>query len=191
MLGYDQNNVDIRVLTSIGNCHRKLKTFSVGLAYFQKALDLEPNNFYALFGMADCYRGMNDQENSLLYWEKILKRDPNNKVILTRAGDAYRSMGDFDKAEAYYKSALNIEFDEYAILGLALISKLRGNHRDAIDSLEGLLKNDVKNHRLYTEIAECHIKLGEREKALEILAEFQQLGIRNGYVSDMIANLTR
>jgi tetratricopeptide (TPR) repeat protein len=191
MLEFHGENVDIRVLTSIGNCHRKLKTFSDGLGFFEKALGIEPNNFYALFGMADCYRGLNDQERSLEYWEKILKKDPNNKVILTRAGDGYRSMGDYDKAETYYKNALNIEFDEYAILGLALISKLRGNFDAAIVSLKGLLKNDVKNHRLYTEIADCWLRLGDRGKAIEMLTEFQQLGIRSTYISDMLADLTK
>lgn len=191
MLDVHRENVDIRVLTSIGNCHRKLKTFAEGLSFFQKALGLEPNNFYALFGMADCYRGLNDQKNSLQYWNQILEHDPNNKVILTRAGDAYRNMEDFETAEEYYQKALNIEFDEYAILGLALINKLRGNYQDAIDSLRGLLRNDVKNHRLYTEIAECYLKLGERSQALQILSDFQQLGIRNSYVSDMLAELNR
>lgn len=191
MFEYHGENVDIRVLTSIGNCHRKLKTFSEGLVFFERALQLEPGNFYALFGMADCYRGMNDQKHSLEYWEKILENDPNNKVILTRAGDAYRSLGDYDKAESYYKSALNIEFDEYAILGLALINKLRGNYAEAIESLKGLLKNDVKNHRLYAEIAECWLKLGERGRAIEILNDFQQLGVRNSYIQEMLVELTR
>ncbi|MBT3273915.1 MAG: tetratricopeptide repeat protein [Spirochaetales bacterium] len=191
MFEFNENNVDIRVLTSIGNCHRKLKTFHDGLGFFQMALDLEPHNFYALFGMADCYRGLNDQPNSLIYWNKILSRDPNNKVILTRAGETYRNMAQYDEAEEHYKAALNIEFDEYAILGLALISKMRGNYRDAIVSLKGLLKNDAKNHRLYTEIAECHLKLKERNQAIEILNEFQQLGIRNSYVSEMLSGLSR
>jgi tetratricopeptide (TPR) repeat protein len=133
---------------------------------------------------------MNDQKHSLEYWERILERDPRNKVILTRAGDAYRSLGDYEKAETYYKNALNIEFDEYAILGLALINKLRGNYAEAIESLNGLLKNDVKNHRLYTEIADCWLRLGEKSKAIEILNEFQRLGVRNSYVQDMLNDLT-
>jgi len=45
MLELDPENVDIRVLTSIGNCHRKLRTYEKGLYYFGRALQLEPNNF--------------------------------------------------------------------------------------------------------------------------------------------------
>ena len=111
---------------------------------------MQPDNFYALFGLADCYRGMNQQSKSLIYWNRILDRDERNKVILTRAGDAYRHMGDQDTAEEYYQKALNIEFDHYAVLGLALINKGKGNYREAITSLDQLLRQDPKNHRFYS-----------------------------------------
>ncbi len=182
-------SVDIRVLTSLGNCHRKLKTYADGLRYFEAALEREPHNFYALFGMADCYRGLNQQTQSLQYWNRILERDPDNKVILTRAGDAYRNMQDYDRAAMYYKKALNIEFDVYAVLGLALINKAQGKLHDAIESLEGLVKSDPKNHRLYTEIADCYVKLGQPQRALEVLGRFQKLGIRNRHVYDMYERL--
>ncbi len=191
MIQVHGNSVDIRVLTSVGNCHRKLKTFKKGIEYFNKALEAEPNNFYALFGMADCYRGLNLHRESLGYWNRILAINPENKVILTRAGDAYRSMGAFDEAEENYKKALNIEFDAYAILGLALINKQKGKYAEAIESLSGLLKNDQKNARLYLEIAECHVRLGQKRKAYETLSAFMSLGLRNSYVNEMFEKLRR
>ena len=185
------DKVDIRVLTSLGNCHRKLKTFEKGVEYFKQALEREPGNFYALFGLADCYRGMNRPNESLEFWETILGRDPENKVILTRAGDGYRVLGEYDRAEQYYRKALNIEFDTYAILGLALINKQKGLFREAIESLEGLMKSDPNNHRLYTEIADCHIQLGERREALEILQLFIRLGYKSHFVAEMYERLRR
>ena len=128
------------VLTSIGNCHRKLKTFEQGIYYFQRALRMDPDNFYALFGLADCYRGMNQQFRSVEFWNRILDKDPNNKVILTRAGDAYRNMGDYDLAQQYYQRALDIEFDVYAVLGLAMISNRGLKVTDAAQSREMLLE---------------------------------------------------
>lgn len=130
------------------------------------ALDLDPENFYALFGLADCYRGLNRNEESLECWQRILKTDPENKVILTRAGDAYREIGDLDNAEIYYTKALNIEFDSFAVIGLALLNKARGNYSEAIDSLSSLILNDPRNHRLYTEMAECYLALGEKTRLL-------------------------
>ncbi|MBP7263404.1 MAG: tetratricopeptide repeat protein [Spirochaetia bacterium] len=181
--------VDIRVLTSIGNCHRKLKQFELGVPYFEKALGKEPDNFYALFGLADCYRGIGNPEKSLVYWNKILDRDPRNKVILTRAGDAYRTMENLPTAVEYYERALNIEFDTYAVLGLATISRLQGKVQDAIDSLTRLVQNDAKNYRLYLELAQCYLAVGDKRKAEETLVEFQRLGIRNPQISELLSRI--
>jgi tetratricopeptide (TPR) repeat protein len=183
--------VDIRVLTSIGNCYRKLKQFELGVPYFEKALAKEPDNFYALFGLADCHRGNGTQDKSLDFWNRILAKDPRNKVILTRAGDAYRGMGQYENAAEYYERALNIEFDVYAVLGLAVIARLQGKHEDAIVSLKKLIQNDAKNYRLYLELSACHQAAGDKQRALEVLVDFQRLGIRNIYIQDAVAKLQR
>ncbi len=191
MVELQGDNVDIRVLTSIGNCYRKLKQFELGVPYFEKALAKEPDNFYALFGLADCYRGTGIPAESLGFWNRILDKDPRNKVILTRAGDAYRSMGEYEKSAQYYERALNIEFDVYAVLGLAVIARMQGKHQDAIVSLRKLIQNDPKNYRLYIELAECYKASGERQKAIEALSDFQRLGIRNVYIQDALARMQR
>ena len=189
MLDLNDSAVDIRVLTSIGNCHRKLKTYDKGVYYFERALEMDPKNFYALFGLADCYRGMNQQYRSVEYWNKILEIDPRNKVILTRAGDAYRNTGDYATATEYYQKALNIEFDLYAVLGLALISKGQGKFEEAISSLTRLIQADPKNYRLYIDLADCHIKLNQKQEAIDVLQKFQKIGIRSQAVAEMLEKL--
>ena len=189
MLALDEEKVDIRVLTSIGNCHRKLKTFEKGIPYFEKAHERDPKNFYALFGLADCYRGMNQQYRSIEYWNKILEIDPKNKVILTRAGDAYRNTGNLEKAAEYYNKALNIEFDVYAVLGLALINKNQGKYDEAIASLTRLKQSDPKNYRFYLDLADCYLKTKQRTKAIEVLQEFQSYGIKNQTINDVLESI--
>jgi tetratricopeptide (TPR) repeat protein len=189
MLETYKDDVDIRVLTSLGNCHRKLKTFEKGIVFFEQALRRDPYNFYALFGLADCYRGMNQQNRSLEYWNRILEQDPRNKVILTRAGDAYRNLDEYDSAVDYYQRALNIEFDTYAVLGLAVVAKSQGRYDESIESLRRLIQQDPRNYRIYIELADCWIKKREKNQALEVLGEFQKLGIRNNAVIDFIEKL--
>jgi tetratricopeptide (TPR) repeat protein len=189
MLESSSAEVDIRVLTSIGNCHRKLKTFPEGIVYFEKALARDPHNFYALFGLADCYRGMNQQGRSLDYWNRILEQDPRNKVILTRAGDAYRNLGDYPRAVDYYERALNIEFDTYAVLGLAMVGKAQGKYEEASSSLRRLIQQDPRNYRLYLELADCRVKKGDRRGAAEALEEFQKQGIRSVQVNEFLEKI--
>ncbi|MDR2730045.1 MAG: tetratricopeptide repeat protein [Treponema sp.] len=189
MLSPESETVDIRVLTSIGNCHRKLKTFDKGIPFFQTALDREPRNFYALFGLADCYRGINHPEKALEYWNRILEQDPRNKMILTRAGDACRSLGDLETAKNFYDSALNVEFDTYAVLGLAMIAKAKGKFEEVVLSLKRLIQQDTGNYRLYIELADHYSSSNDKRGAMEILAEFQRLGIRNQQISEMLERL--
>ena len=122
----DSKRVDVRVLTGLGNCHRKLRNYREGLFYFEQVLVVDKKNFFALFGIADCYRGMDQMEKSLEYWNYILAEDLANKVILTRAGDALRHLGRFVDAEQHYRRALDVNFDVYAVLGLALVLKEQG-----------------------------------------------------------------
>jgi tetratricopeptide (TPR) repeat protein len=190
---YDRHGTmaDIRVLTSIGNCHRKLKTFEEGIKFFKEALRREPNNFYALFGLADCFRGLNQQDQSLMNWKEILRQDPHNKVILTRAGDAYRKLNDLDAAEECYRAALNVEFDTFAVLGLALIHKSRGKMQEAAESLEQLIRDDPTGQRFYPEILECYIKLGDKQAAKTVIERYEQNCASKGGYTDTMNHLKR
>jgi len=180
------DKVDIRVLTSIGNCHRKLKTFKEGIPYFNLALKRDKNNFYALFGLADCYRGLNQFENSLKFWDLILLQDPRNKMILTRAGDACRNLNNYEKAKDFYERALDIEFDTYAVMGLSLISKAQEKYEDALVSLKRLIQQDNKNFRLYIELSDCYLKMKDKRMAAQVLEDFQRLGIKNEKIAEML-----
>jgi tetratricopeptide (TPR) repeat protein len=185
----DGAKVDIRVITSIGNCYRKLKRFADGVPYFEDARTREPNNFYALFGLADCYRGMNEPDRSLQFWNQILEADPTNKVILTRAGDAHRVMGELERAEACYQKALSIEFDVYAILGIALINRHRGEPEEAARSLTALLEREPRNPRVSQELAQAYLQMDRPDDALQVLIDFKKTGIHNSYVDELLARI--
>jgi tetratricopeptide (TPR) repeat protein len=182
--------VDIRVLTSIGNCYRKLKKYMEGKEFFLKALDQEPDNFYALYGIADCYRGMNKHEESLVYWNRILSMDKGNKVILTRLGDAYRVLGELDKATDHYRRALEIDFDIYAEIGLALIEKKKGDTDKALDMLFKLTVKEPRNYRIFLEIAKCYQKQGRKQEAIRILNDFEDNMTGNTSIRNYITELT-
>ena len=154
-------------------------------------MEREPNNFYALFGLADCYRGMNQQFKSIEYWNRILELDPNNKVILTRAGDAFRTTGNLDKAVEYYNKALNIEFDVYAAIGLALICKSEGKYDEAIERFNKLIQDDPKNGRLYLDLADCYVQKGDKEEAIAVLERCVKVDGKNPIVKSTLEKLKK
>jgi len=151
---------DVKLLTNLGNCHRKLKSFAAAVVYFERALVLEADNFFALFGLADCYRGTRELDQSLHYWERILVRDPANKIVLTRAGDALRQLGRLQEARANYEAALKIGFDCFAAMGLATVLKAQGHDEEALPHLRGILKIDPDNLRVQQLLATCLQRAG-------------------------------
>jgi hypothetical protein len=38
-------------------------------------------------------------------------------------------------------------------------------------------------------LADCHIKLGQKQKAIDVLQDFQKLGIRSQAVAEMLEKL--
>jgi tetratricopeptide (TPR) repeat protein len=189
VLDVNEDIADIRVLTSIGNCYRKLKAYADGIPYFERSLEHDPRNFYALFGLADCFRGLNQPDRSIEYWNRILALDPKNKVVLTRTGDAYRELGDYEAATDYYNQALDIEFDAYALMGLARISAETGNIDDALARLRRLIMNEPDNYRVYIELANCYLRINRRTEAVAALKEYLAQGVRNQQMSEMIENI--
>ncbi len=187
----NKEDVDIRVITAIGNCHRKLKTFEQGTKFFEMALEKEPKNFYALFGLADCYRGLNQQHKSIEYWNKILEIDPKNKVILTRAGDAYRTTGNYAEAKTYYNKALEIDFDIYAAIGLALICKGEGKIDEAAKRFENLIKNDPRNSRLYVDLADCYVSMNRKADAQKLLSDYLKYDSRSAAISSALDRISK
>ncbi len=153
------SKTDLRLLTNLGNCHRKLKSFDLGVPFFQQALDLQPDNFFALFGLADCYRGLRQPEQSLTYWERILANDPHNRIVLTRAGDALRQMGHIDAAQQRYEAALEDGYDCFAAMGLATVLKIKGRYQEALAQLQTILDIDPGNARVQQIVGDCQQRL--------------------------------
>jgi pentatricopeptide repeat protein len=48
---------------------------------------------------------------------------------------------------------------------------------------------DSKDHRIFIKLADCCLKKGDRNQAVEVLEEFQRLGIRNAQISEMLEGL--
>ena len=125
------------------------------------------------------------------YWLAIIEKDPKNNLVLTRVGDIYRYLKDYEKSQAYYKKALDVDFDMFAILGLALLQKEKGQYEEALTAIKSLIKNNPKNSILYMNAAECYEAMGQIENAVDILSKFLQLGMKNVAVIDYIDELKK
>jgi tetratricopeptide (TPR) repeat protein len=152
-------------MTMIGNIYRRRKEYDRAMDHYENALELDPRNNFALFGMGDCFRGKLDIEKAVFWWGKILDQEPENQILWTRVGDALVSLGRLDEAVQHYNSSLKVDHDLYAVLGLARVAQKQGDYDRACHYCEQALEVDKDNVRALEELAKICDEAGDTERA--------------------------
>jgi len=104
---------------SLGETYRHLKQPRQGIAYYEKALALDPSGIYldlgyTFNGLALCYDDLDDYPRALTYFLQAAQADSLNgdesdfALNLQNVALTYTDMGQYDNAAAYYQRALAI-----------------------------------------------------------------------------------
>ena len=135
-------------MTMTGNIYRRRKEFDRAMDHYQKALDLEPNNNFALFGMGDCYRGKMKMDKAVEWWDKILEHEPENQALWTRVGDALLNLNRVEDAITHYEASLKNGPDVFSYLGLARAHHELGDLDKAREFCEQALAHEENSERV-------------------------------------------
>jgi hypothetical protein len=98
-------------------------------------------------------------------------------------------MGDCEKAAEYYQNALNIEFDIYAVLGLAVIARQQESTMKRLPPRSLLSERSEKLPHLYRACSDLSHEQ-PAQQAIEVLTEFQQMGIKNPVIQEALSKLS-
>ena len=82
----------------------------LGVEYLTTAIQLEPNNVNALYGMAMLYQDLDEPDNATKYYSRILEIDPQNKYALHNRG--YIEMvfyNDYEAAIRFFSMAIGAD----------------------------------------------------------------------------------
>ena len=115
----------------VGNIYQRRSDYENAETHYRKAIELEPDNSYAIYGLGNCQRGQGHIDEAISLWSKILANEPYNQNILSRLGDAYFNKGDLVNARDYYNRSLDLDFDAFALIGLSRIYRGEGNFVEA------------------------------------------------------------
>lgn len=156
---------NVVVMTMAGNIYRRRKEYDRAMEQYQNALDLDPKNNFALFGLGDCCRGKLDLDKAVHWWDKILEQEPENQALWTRVGDALVNLDRLDEAVLHYESSLKTGHDIYALLGLARVKVKRGNFSQALQHCERALSVEEDHPRVLEEMAKINELNGDAAAA--------------------------
>jgi len=116
------------------------------MAYFDKVLEIEPNNLDALNNKGGLLNTLGDFSEAIVYFDRVLEIEPNHVRALVNKGSTLGSLGKFDEAIFSLDRALEIDPENIdALSNKAAVFVDQENHYDAITIFHNLLKIDPNN----------------------------------------------
>lgn len=108
---------------------------------------------------------MKNYQAAIDCWVQILEREPSNQNLLSRVGDAFAILGKREEAISYYQKCLKINFDPFALLGLARIHREQNEFVEAEDCCLKILDKSPQDVRTTEELVKVYEAAGEGNKA--------------------------
>jgi tetratricopeptide (TPR) repeat protein len=126
---------------ALGASYDQLKQNKNAIDAYQKALDQEPDNLDAERGLAQALLNDGQLAAALKHFEAISAADPQDAQTYLRISEIERRQGHYEQALATLKKAKALASDSLEIgFNEALIDDSLGHYDDAIQTLQGLLK---------------------------------------------------
>lgn len=115
-----------------------------------------------------------DVSGAITQYKAILARHPGRMDVRSNLGAAFAQLGRFDEAIAEYKQALANDSRNAAIrLNLGLAFYKAAYFSEALSELEHVVAAQPKDTRAVLLLADCHLRLGENKKVIELLSPLE------------------
>jgi tetratricopeptide (TPR) repeat protein len=154
-----------------------LEDYAKALLYYQRTIEISPENATVHYKVAEVLAQSNKQEDLLrasLSIENALKLEKKNKYFYLLAANIYNSMTSFDKSAAVYEAMIKeIKGSEEYLYELAAVYQYANRFEDAIktyNKAENLLGinevSSIQKLRLYLELNKTKEAIAEAEKLI-------------------------
>jgi len=161
-----KNFRNVPVLTRVAGCYKALNNYEEAKSYYQKALSLNPNNRYALIGLADLYHKQGYELPAIEFYEKALANGVILINILTIVGNLHYRQGNYEIARTYYEKTLVQDPDNsYALYGLGNYFRWKNDYRRAVEIWEKILESNSGTPNLHSRLGDVYRNLGRYEAA--------------------------
>ena len=156
-----------------GRIYEQLHEYDRAQRDFQRSLELNPENTFALYSLATISRGEGDNQAAREAYEAILDVDPGSSVVHGDLGILLFEMGEIEAAEAEFRTAARLDPENIEAglnLGRILLNQERVD--EAERALDRLLQFDLPfeaAQRVYESLATIHLMRGNYPQAANAL----------------------
>lgn len=174
---------DVRVLVNLGAVYHALGRDDDASSALQHALEIKPNaDVYNNLGTIRYYQGKYDLAAAA--FEKTVALNANDYNSWASLGDAYRQLHNQAKANQAYRQAIQLIKDEIARhpdqaelpAELALYLAKSGEKSAALQQLQTVPLDAIKDPTILFEVAIAYEVSGQRDKALNALTAAVKAG---------------
>lgn len=169
----------LQTLTIVGKVCWRVGDIEKAKRFFLLALDIDPDNPYALYGLGNCYRWQRDFRRAVDTWQRILRHNPGTINLYSRLGDALGHLGELDEAEESYRLALGEGYDRYAKIGLIKLCCDQGDFGRAVEELNDLLANEADPWQQINELSQRFVLAGRREAMISFYHHLLEARVPN------------
>jgi len=170
----DSSSPKLHIL--LGDIYRNRKFFSGAEQEYRKALQLQPEDTGALFGLSLALLADDQVDEAYHVAQAVLKTSPDDPEFNAVMGEILCARNDFAGAEPYLKKSLNTK-PEYVPHVHALLGKVyaqTGRTEQAIAEMKLALADD-KDGAVHYQIGRLYLKLGDRDSAKQAFDISQRL----------------
>jgi tetratricopeptide (TPR) repeat protein len=128
---------DSFILCSIGVIESNLHNYQLAFDYYEKALDLDGNNGYALSNRGFTYSLLGNYEDAINDFDKVIANFPTSAYPFANRGYAKIKLGKIEEGLADIKIALSIDNNcAYAYRNLGIYHLDIGDYEEAVKQFE-------------------------------------------------------
>ncbi len=161
------NPRNVFLLTNLGTVQRREGKKEEALISYSSALSQTPKSTTLLANRASLYAEMGQTENAVADYTALLLVDNTNEDALYQRGLLYLSTRDYISAEADFQKILELNPNTFdGRMGLATISKLRGQYEESERIYTFLIDKIPDNPDIYVGRAELYLLNNKNSRAL-------------------------
>jgi tetratricopeptide (TPR) repeat protein len=152
----------------IGMEYLFLDQFDNARTYFKKCLNIEKEDYSALYNIIYCYDFLDENEDAIVFLNNYLDTNPYCEVAWHQLGRQYFTIKDYDKALTAFDFAI-ISDDSFvgAYLEKGKVLEKKKLHLEAIENYKITLALDEPTSFALLRIGFCYQKLGEDDLAVQ------------------------
>lgn len=161
----EKDSKDVDAWLMLGRLYKIAQNSVDSEKAYKKALELEPNNEYALSGLATVYSDLGDTKSAIEMWRRLNEQNPSPRTLRALA-NGYEQVRDYASAAQALRRALELapndpeikrDLAEYLLMGEQLA--------DALKLYEELAAADPKDAHLELRISQIYRQQRDFRKA--------------------------